>query len=105
MKAKTKTKTTTKQPLNRYARGWNRKKNQELIDHYENQTEDEAVAEAEAAFNDPQQTVMLVPHELVPKVNRLLSAHSARKKNSGAVPARSGHRVTRDGNTASMLLS
>jgi len=71
-------KRTTKDP-NKYPRGWNRKKVQELIDRYENQTEDEAVAEAEAAFNDPDQTVVLVPRALLPKVNKLLSAYRPRR--------------------------
>jgi hypothetical protein len=52
---------------------------QELADHYDNQTEEDAVAEDESAFKDPQQTVMLVPRALVPKFNKLLAAHAARK--------------------------
>ena len=78
MKTKAKRAGNRKQPLNKYPRGWNRKKVQELIDHYDNQTEDEAVAEDEAAFNDPQQAVMLVPRALVPQVHRLLAAHRAK---------------------------
>jgi hypothetical protein len=80
MKKQTKTRRRAKQPLNKYPRGWNRKKVQDLINYYENQTESEAVAEAEAAFNDPEQTVVLVPRALLPKVHKLLSSHSARRR-------------------------
>ena len=58
---------------NRYPRGWNAKSIQELIDHYENQTEDEAVAEHEAAYRSTLVTMMAIPVELVPKVQKLLA--------------------------------
>ncbi|HSZ57792.1 MAG TPA: hypothetical protein VK797_19170 [Tepidisphaeraceae bacterium] len=41
---------TRRKDPNRYPKGWNRAKVQALIEHYENQTEDEALAELEAAF-------------------------------------------------------
>lgn len=47
-----------------------------LLYHYESQTEEEAVAEDEAAFKDPAQTVMEIPNELVPSVRALLSKHA-----------------------------
>jgi len=78
MKNRAKTSKPKKDP-NKYPRGWNRQRVQDLIRHYENQTEDEAVAEDEAAFTDPGQAVVLVPTELLPKVNKLLAAHAARK--------------------------
>ena len=74
-----KTKTTVKQPLNKYPRGWNRKKIQELAEHYENQTENEAVAEMEAAFKEPDQAVVFVPRSLLPQIHKLLAAHAGRK--------------------------
>jgi len=43
-----------------------------VLDHYENQTEDEAVAEDEAAWEDISQTFVEVPNELVPAVRELL---------------------------------
>ena len=46
-----------------------------MLDHYESQTEDEAVAEDEAAFTDANYTVMLIPKELVPAVRKLLAEH------------------------------
>ena len=69
---------------NKYPRGWNRKKVQELMNYYENQSEDEAVAEAKAAFNDTRETVMLVPCELVSQVQTLLANHRGAARRSGA---------------------
>jgi hypothetical protein len=79
MTIKSKTKGKRKRPPNRYPRGWNRKTIQELAEHYEQQTEEDAAAEDEAAFRDPQHTVMLVPRALVPRVQKLLAAHAARR--------------------------
>ena len=42
-------------------------------EHYDNQTEDEQVAEHEAAFLAEGQTVMVVPTELVPQIVKLIS--------------------------------
>ena len=58
---------------NVYPKGWNRKRVQAVIAHYENQTEDEAVAEDEAAFGDGAFCMMQVPLALVPKVQKLLA--------------------------------
>ncbi|HEX4055594.1 MAG TPA: hypothetical protein VHX86_15120 [Tepidisphaeraceae bacterium] len=66
-------KTTKQKDPNRYSKGWNRKKVQRVIDHYENQTDDEAIAEDEAAYNNPSFTMMQVPNELVPRVQKLIS--------------------------------
>lgn len=55
--------------------GWDEARVQRVIAHYENQTEDEAVAEDEAAFSQPNETLMPVPTELVPKVQRLIARH------------------------------
>jgi hypothetical protein len=58
---------------NRYPKGLNRKKVQDLIDYYENQTDDEAIAEAEAAYREPRTTMMQIPNELVPQVQKLIA--------------------------------
>ena len=60
--------------VNRFPPGWDEARVRDLIEHYESQTEDEAVAEDEAAFEDRPQTVMLIPNELVPAVRALLPA-------------------------------
>lgn len=62
--------------------GWDEAKVRRILDHYENQTEDEAVAEDEAAFANPSTTLMPIPHELVPEVGQLLARHELQRKAS-----------------------
>lgn len=58
---------------NRFPPGWDEQRVQEVLAHYETQTETEAVAEDEAAREDPAQTLMEVPNDLVPKVRELIA--------------------------------
>ncbi len=53
--------------------GWDEKRVKKVLAHYESQSEDEAVAEDEAAYEDPQQTLMEIPNELVAAVRELLA--------------------------------
>jgi len=46
-----------------------------VLAHYESQSEEEAVAEDEAAFEASGQTVMEVPTELVPTIRELIVKH------------------------------
>jgi hypothetical protein len=55
--------------------GWDEDRVQRVIEHYESQPEAEAVAEDEAAFESPVETVMSVPTELVPEVRELIARH------------------------------
>ena len=48
-----------------------------IRDSYEEQTEDEALAEDEAAFEASTQTVMEVPQALVPAIRELIAKHQA----------------------------
>ena len=45
--------------------GWGEDRLKKVLDHYENQTEDEAVAEDEAAWKDKSHAFIEVPNELV----------------------------------------
>ena len=56
--------------------GWDEKRVAALVDHYEMQSEDDAVAEDEAARSDPEQAVMVIPTRLVPAVRELLAKTS-----------------------------
>jgi len=58
--------------------GWDEKRVQRVLAHYEDQTEEEAVAEDEAAFEDRAQAVMEIPLELVPAVRELLAKYYGR---------------------------
>ena len=58
--------------------GWDAARVQKLIDHYENLSEDEQVAEDEvAATTNADQAVVTVPTALLPEIRRLLGAHKA----------------------------
>lgn len=62
---------------NKFLPGWDEKRVQKVLKHYEEQTEEGAVAEDEAAFEDPDQKVMEVPNELVPEIRELIAKHRA----------------------------
>ncbi len=55
--------------------GWDEERVRRVLAHYEEQTEVEAVAEDEAAFEDQTLTAMEIPTELVPVVRELLAKH------------------------------
>lgn len=57
---------------NKFPAGWDNQKVQRVLAHYEHQTEDDALAEDEAGVQ-PSDTVMNIPHELVPKVRELIA--------------------------------
>ena len=58
---------------NRFPPGWNEERVRKVLAHYEQQTEEEAVAEDEAAFEDSTQTVIEVPKELLPAIRELIA--------------------------------
>ena len=62
---------------NTFPPGWDKDRVAKVLEHYEAQTEDEALAEDEAAFEMSGQTMMEVPTELVPAVRELLAKHKA----------------------------
>ncbi len=53
--------------------GWDEARVKEVLAHYKSQSEEEALAEDEAVFEDPKQIVMGIPTELVPAVRKLLA--------------------------------
>lgn len=55
--------------------GWDEERVRRVLAHYEEQTEEEAVAEDEAMVEDKTQTVMEIPSELVPTVRELIAKH------------------------------
>lgn len=57
--------------------GWDEERVHKVLAHYEEQTEDEAVAEDETAFENKNQTVMKIPNELVPTVRELIAQRRA----------------------------
>ena len=59
-----------------YPAGWDEVRVKRVLEHYECQSEEEAVAEDEAAYEDANQTFMKIPNELVPEVRELLAKKS-----------------------------
>jgi hypothetical protein len=60
---------------NKFPSGWDEQRVRRVLEHYEQQTDDEAVAEDEAAYEDSAQTIMEVPTELVPRIRELIAKH------------------------------
>ena len=64
-----------KTTLNKFPAAWDDKKVQDVLAHYEAQSEESAMLEDEAGVENPD-TVMSVPHELVPMVRALIAKKS-----------------------------
>jgi len=64
-----------KKAKTRFPPGWDEQRVREVLEHYESQSEDEAVAEDEAAFERAHETMMAIPHDLVPAVRELISEY------------------------------
>ncbi len=62
-----------------YPPGWDDDRVARVIAHYEQQSEEEAVAEDEAAFEDTAFAVMEIPKELVPTVREMIAKHEKKK--------------------------
>ena len=61
----------------RFPDGWDEARVRRVLDHYESQTADEAVAEDEAAYESTTHTAMEVPVDLVPQVRELIAKRRA----------------------------
>jgi hypothetical protein len=57
----------------RLPEGWTAKQIRNLAAHHDQQTEAEQAAEIEAALSAKDQTVMVVPTELVPEIQALIA--------------------------------
>lgn len=55
--------------------GWDEARVRRVLALYEQQTEEEAVAEDEAAFEDSTQAFIEVPKELLPAIRELIAKH------------------------------
>ncbi len=59
----------------KYPPGWDAVRVRRVLEHYETQTDEEAVAEDEASFEATTHTAMEVPIDLVPAVRELIAKH------------------------------
>ena len=55
--------------------GWDEARVRLVLEHYEQQSEEQAVAEDEAAAESESDTLMAVPKPLVPAVRELIAKH------------------------------
>ena len=62
---------------NRFPPGWDEARVRRVLEHYEDQTDEEAVAEDEAAFESTTHTVMEIPVDLVPAVRQLIASRES----------------------------
>ncbi len=62
-------------PRSDFPEDWDEARVRKVLDHYEQQTEDEAVAEDEAAYDERKASLVEVPVELVPAVRELIAKH------------------------------
>ena len=58
-------------------KNWDETRVKEVLAHYEGQSDEEATAEDEAAYNATTSTLMDVPVDLVPKVRELIAKRKA----------------------------
>ena len=64
--------TRRKKVENDFPPGWDEERVRGVIEYYDNQSDDEAIAEAEAALEAEGQTLMMVPTALVPTIRELI---------------------------------
>ena len=60
----------------RFPDGWDEDRVRRVLAHYESQSDEEAVAEDEAAWKDSFQTFIEVPNDMVPAVRELIAKRS-----------------------------
>jgi hypothetical protein len=61
----------------RFPPGWDEERVRRVLEHYESQSDEEAVAEDEAAYDNPDQAMIGVPNDLIPAVRELLTRRGA----------------------------
>jgi hypothetical protein len=61
----------------KYPAGWDAERVRRVLEHYEAQSDEEAVAEDEAAYDTTTHTAMDIPVELVPAVRELIARRRA----------------------------
>lgn len=61
----------------KYPPGWDEERVRRVLEHYEGQSDEEAVAEDEASYEATTHTSMDVPVELVPVIRELIAKRHA----------------------------
>ena len=60
-----------------FPEGWDEERVRRVLEHYDKQSDEEAVAEDEASYESTTHTAMEIPVELVPQVRELLAKRRA----------------------------
>ena len=60
---------------NQFPKGWNEKKVQQVLAHYERQSDDEALIEDEHALSKKQSVSVEIPVELMPLIREILAQY------------------------------
>jgi hypothetical protein len=68
----------------RFPPGWDEDRVQRVVAHYEQQSEEEAVAEDEAALENEDTALMEIPKDLVPTVRDMIADYEKTKKTKSA---------------------
>ena len=63
--------------------GWDEDRVKRVLSHYESQSEEEAVAEDEAAWEDSSQTFIEIPNDLIPAVRGMLAKRARKSSKEG----------------------
>ena len=63
--------------MSKFPPGWDAERVERVLAHYEEQSEEEALSEDEAVFEDQTHTMIAIPHSLVPAVLELIARHQA----------------------------
>lgn len=62
--------------MSKFPKGWDEDRVRRVLEHYENQSDEQAVAEDEAAYEATTHTTMAVPVDLVQAVRELIAKQS-----------------------------
>ena len=66
---------------NQFPPGWDEARVRGVVDYYEAQSDEEALAEDEAVFSGRHHTLMEVPADLVPIIRELIAKHEQHEDN------------------------
>lgn len=59
----------------KFPQGWDKERVRSALKHYEEQTEEEVVAEDEAGFENQTESTVQIPVELLPAFRELIAKH------------------------------
>lgn len=63
-----------------YPAGWDEERVRRVLAHYESQSDEDAAAEDDAAFEHAGQTTMEVPSELVPAIREMIARYELSRR-------------------------